>query len=153
MSKHKDTICGGVGIIFSIILYALSAQIGQKENATIGAAFLPKIVAVVFLIISVMLTLSGIKESKKWVETKSEYKPNYKGVLVMVIAIAVYIVLLKPIGFIITSIVFLFATLCIMSKKEETNYVKFLILSVVAVLLINVVFMEIFGIRIPQGIL
>ena len=41
----------------------------------------------------------------------------------------------------------------VISKKEETNYLKFALITIVMVLLIYFVFTKGFGIRLPKGIL
>ena len=54
---------------------------------------------------------------------------------------------------ILTSLVFVFLAIVLMSRKEETNYVKFALISVVAVLAIYLVFTRFFGIRLPRGVI
>lgn len=153
MSKMKDAICGIIGMIFAAALFFLSVQIGMKESTTIGADFVPKIVAVLLFILFAILTGRGIKEAKNAKEKPAEYKNNFLGAVFMFAAMILYAVLLKPVGFIITSCLFLYGALILMSRKEQIHYIKFLVITLVTVLCINFVFMEIFGIRIPQGIL
>ena len=154
MSKYKDLVSGIFGMIFSTAIYLLSVQIGLKESTTIGADFLPKIVSVVMFAMFAIVTYRGVKEAKSRKEEKEqEYVPNYKGVVIIFAAMIAYAFLLKPVGFIITSILFLFLAICLMTKKEEMKPVKFGIITVIAVLFIYFVFMEVFGIRIPKGIL
>ncbi|MEY8339244.1 tripartite tricarboxylate transporter TctB family protein [Lachnospiraceae bacterium 62-35] len=154
MSKYKDLISGICGLIFSTALYLLSIQIGRKESTAIGADFLPKIVAVIMFAMFIIVTYRGVKQVKSQTQEKPlGYRVNYKGVAIIFAAMLIYASLLKPIGFIITSCIFLFLAICLMTKKEEYKLVKFGVITVIAVLFIYFVFMEIFGIRIPRGIL
>lgn len=153
MKKYSDMICGIIGIVIAVGMFILSVQIGMKEGDAIGAAFLPQIVAVIVFIFSAVLTWRGWIESKSYVEQIVAHQSNSKGVLLMSISCFLYAALLKPIGFIISSAVFLFTSLCLMTKKEETNYIRFVIVTVVAVASIYLVFTEFFGIRLPHGIL
>lgn len=153
MKKYADVITGAIGLVIGIAVLVMSIQIGISEGQAIGADFLPKIVSVMMIILSAALVWEGIKNARNYEEEHLDYKKNYLGVLIMIVAGILYAELLKPVGFIITSLVFLFLALCLISKKEETNYIKFAIITVVMVLLIYFVFTKGFGIRLPKGIL
>ena len=153
MKKYSDMICGMIGIAIAVILFILSFQINRKEGDLIGAGFLPMIVAVIVFFFSLTLTMRGWKSSKTYVEKPVEYKKNTIGVWSMIVACFLYAALLKPVGFIIDSVWFLYFTLCMMTKKENIRWVRCGILAVVAVVIIYLIFTEIFGIRLPKGIL
>lgn len=154
MGKYKDLISGVCGMILSAVFFMLSVQIGLKEKDAIGASFLPKIVTVMMFAMFAIVTYRGMKDVKAGKEEKKlDYAPNFKGVALMFIAMLVYAYLLKPVGFIITSILFLMAAICLMTKKEELKPVKYTVIAVIVVIFIYFIFMEVFGIRIPKGIL
>jgi len=153
MKKYGDLICGAVCAGIAILIFAMSVQIGLRENAAIGADFLPKIVSVILLVFSVFLMVSGWRKSRVSGEEAAEYPSNAGGVLIMAAALIAYAYLLKPVGFILTTLAFLFLAFVLMSKKEETNYLKFAIISVVAVLVIYFVFTRVFSIRLPRGLI
>lgn len=75
--------------------------------------------------------MRGWKSSKTYVEKPVEYKKNTIGVWSMIVACFLYAALLKPVGFIIDSVWFLYFTLCMMTKKENIRWVRFGILAVV----------------------
>ena len=153
MKKYADVITGAVGLVIGVIVLIMSIQIGIAEGQAVGADFLPKIVSVLMIILSAVLIWNGIQEARVYEDRPPEYKKNYLGVAILIVAGILYAQLLKPVGFIITSLVFLFLALCLISKKEETNYLKFALITIVMVLLIYFVFTKGFGIRLPKGIL
>lgn len=153
MKKYGDMICGITGMTVAVVMLILSVQIGMKEGNAIGAAFLPEIVGVIILVFSAVLAWRGWQSSKSYVETAADYPANETGVWMMMALCLVYAAALKPIGFIISSGVFLFAALCLMTKKEKTNYVRLAVITVVAVMAIYLIFTQFFGIRLPHGIL
>lgn len=154
MSKFKDLISGICGIIFSIALYMLSVQIGLKENTTIGADFLPKIAAVIMLVMFAIVAYRGAVQVKNGIEEKpQDYKSNYLGVAIIFAAMMAYAVLLKPVGFMITSLVFLILAIVLMTRKEELRPIFTVIVSVIAILFIYLIFTKVFGVRLPKGIL
>ena len=153
MKKYTDIITGVIGLSIGIAVLIMSIQIGMAEGQTIGADFLPKIIAVLMILLSAKLTWDGVKSAKNYEDIRLDYEKNYLGVAILMVAAILYAQLLKKIGFIITSMLFLYLALCLISKKEETNYVKFAVITVVMVLLIYFVFTKGLSIRLPKGIL
>lgn len=153
MKKYGDLICGLIGVVIAIVLFILSLQINMKEGDLIGAGFLPLIVSVIVFFFSLTLAMRGWKSSKIYIEQPLEYEKNTLGVWLMIVACFLYAALIKPLGFIIDSSLFLYFTLCMMTKKENIKWGRFAVLAVVAVVIIYMIFTEIFGIRLPKGIL
>lgn len=153
MNKYADVITGVIGLALGIAMLVLSVEIGLIEQNVIGADFLPKIASVITILMSGKLLWDGWKSSRTYKEEALEYVKNYRGVAVMMVLCVLYAEFLKPIGFVVTSLIFLFLTLCMISKKEERNYVKFVVITVITVFAINFIFRRFFGIRLPAGIL
>lgn len=153
MKKYGDLICGLIGVVIAIVLFILSLQINMKEGDLIGAGFLPLIVSVIVFFFSLTLAMRGWKSSKIYIEQPLEHEKNTLGVWLMIVACFLYAALIKPLGFIIDSSLFLYFTLCMMTKKENIKWGRFAVLAVVAVVIIYMIFTEIFGIRLPKGIL
>ncbi len=155
MPKRNDAICGAIGMLLGVILYYGAYQIGLQEGATIGADFVPKIVAILMFLFSGFLFLQGRKgmAAEKANPPAKDYVPNYKGTAIMLVVLIAYIAIFTELGFVLSSMLYLFAALVILSKKEETNYVRFLIISVVGSLVIYFLFAYVFGIMLPEGLL
>ncbi len=154
MKKYGDMVCGGIGVAIALIMFILSVEIRIKEGDAIGAAFLPQIVSVIVFALSAVLVWRGWQSSRIQQENSAAVQlANTKGVVLMMGCCLLYAYLLKPLGFIIDSAVFLYVSLCLMSKKEETNYIRFGIITVIAVMAIYLIFTQFFGIRLPKGIL
>lgn len=154
MDKWKDFITGICGMLFSAVLYILSVQIGLKENQAIGADFLPKIAAVILFVMFLILAIRGYGQVRSEQKKQArEFAPNYKGVAIVFLVMLLYAFLLKEIGFIITSMAFLYFAIFMMTKKEEFKPVKSIFITVIVVLAIYYIFTAIFGIRLPKGIL
>lgn len=153
MKKYGDFILGLIGVLIATGIFGMSVQIGRMEGQTIGADFLPKIVSIILLICSLFTAINGWKQSRSYVEQTAEYSSNGKGILTMIVVMLIYAYVLKPVGFIPATIVFVGIAICLMTKKEETNYPKIALISVISVVAIYLIFTNLFGIRLPQGIL
>jgi putative tricarboxylic transport membrane protein len=153
MKKYGDFILGLIGVLIATGIFGMSVQIGRMEGQTIGADFLPKIVSIILLICSLFTAINGWKQSRSYVEKTAEYSSNGKGILTMIVVMLIYAYVLKPIGFIPATIVFVFIAISLMTKKTETSYPKIALISVISVVAIYLIFTQLFGIRLPQGIL
>ncbi|MCD8084504.1 MAG: tripartite tricarboxylate transporter TctB family protein [Clostridiales bacterium] len=154
MSKWKDLTVGICGMVFAAVLYGLSVAVGQKENQVMGADFFPKIAAVVLFVMFLILAVRGYQEMSAGHEEKAPgYPANYVGVVLTFIGMILYAMFLSKVGFIITSMIFLYFAIFMMTKKEEWKPVKSLIITVITVLAIYFIFTGIFGIRLPKGLL
>lgn len=151
MTKKHDAICGIIGMIIAVVLYAASVNIGRIENQTIGADFVPKLTAILLFVLSGILFYNGMKQPVS--AKKDDFKHNYKGTFLMFILLCLYVAALDTLGFIISSMIFLFFSLLLLTRKEEVHYVRFVIISVVGSVVISFLFTEVFGVNLPAGIL
>lgn len=153
MKKYADMTCGFIGVVLALVMLVLSINIGSQEGRIVGTALMPLVVSLMLLIFSAVLALRGFKSIKTYQEIGKKESVNIKGVIVMIVACLVYAYLLTPLGFVVSSVLFLFLLLYLMTKKEKRNYLKFGIITIISVLAIYFIFSNFFGIRLPQGIL
>ncbi|MGI6029673.1 MAG: tripartite tricarboxylate transporter TctB family protein [Candidatus Heteroscillospira sp.] len=153
LKKYGDFIAGLCGAAFAVWLFVNGYQIGLNEGKDFGAGFLPKLVAVGLFICCLILTSRGYRVMRTVQVEESSYKKNYIGAYGIFIMMVLYAVCLKPVGFVISSVVFLFCAILLATKRENWKPVFFAVLSVVLVLAVYFVFKGIFGIRLPNGLL
>lgn len=153
LKKYGDFIAGLCGMALAVYLFVSGYQIGLNEGKAFGAGFLPKLVATGLFICCAILTYRGVKLMRTIQVEASPYKKNYLGAYGIYLMMVLYAVCLKPVGFVISSIVFLFLAILLTTRREKWRPVFFAILSVVLVLVVYFVFKGIFGIRLPNGLL
>ncbi len=154
MGKYRDIASGIFGMLLSAFFFYLSVQIGLKENKAIGADFIPKIVTVTMFVLFAVVCYRGVLFVKRGGEAKNPgYKPNYAGVFLTFAAILIYAACLKKVGFIVDSILLLAFTIVMMTEKKDLKPFRIALISVVSVVVIDLIFTRIFGIRLPKGIL
>ena len=79
--------------------------------------------------------------------------PDYGRAMLTLAASLLYVALLKPLGFVISSVLYLELQMCIMVQKERRRPLKFLIISIVSVVVIYFVFHNLLQLMLPNGIL
>jgi putative tricarboxylic transport membrane protein len=81
---------------------------------------------------------------------------NVKGFVATFVLLFAYIFTLDILGFVISSILYMFIQMCIFVPKElgtKRNYILFVIISVVTPIIVNEVFVEVFSLILPTGLL
>ncbi|MFA6505014.1 MAG: tripartite tricarboxylate transporter TctB family protein [Treponemataceae bacterium] len=165
MSRNKDILTGSVSIALGLILFFLSFQVKDFASVSVGPEFLPRIAAVLFVVLGGVLSYQGLKATRlarttvaaSPVVKKDAAEAKYHGGMLPVayslLVMGVYIALLKPVGFIITSALFIFFQIIILSKGLKRNYFLFVVVSALSSVIAYYLFVRVFQVMIPAGIL
>lgn len=89
-------------------------------------------------------------------EGAEEERPEYLRVLATIAAFTVYVFVIEPAGFLLSSIVYLFAQITILAPKEKRGIKGIILFAVIAVVVcVAVYFIFRFGLNVmlPAGIL
>jgi len=153
MKKYSELIFGASILAFGIFYFLLTNQLPRK--GTVDAAFVPYILSAFMLLLGVLQIAVGVKASKNFDE--KNYKPenlDYLTVLKTIALIVIYIAVLEPIGFLISTILFLFIGFNLLAPAgEKKNQLMNLIIAVLASVIIYYVFRNGLNLMLPQGIL
>lgn len=138
-----------VGIV--LLISAQSIEVGAAMGQ--GGDFLPKLCSLFWIIISgLMLASSAFKNTAQ----SEEEKGNIKGFLLTLVLLFLYVLLLKPLGFVITSSLYMFLQMLLFVPRELINKKKLILFAVISILLpvlVNLLFANVFSLILPAGIL
>lgn len=171
--KKRDLITSIVFLIFGVAVTIASGNIPAKNvRGDIGSAFLPITVAGIMIFLSVILlakTLIRVKKTQPKAESNDVKLPEAtqadkmmpgfvgnKAVFISFVNLCIYVALFKPLGFIISSILFLVFQMGIMTedgKITKRKLVQWFVISVVTAVLVYLIFYEIFSMPLPMGLL
>lgn len=159
--KYKDAILGIAVILLGIGLYIMSFGIKSVALNLIKADFFPRLIAGLFVILGLILLATGLKKAKTYVEPEEKVLPFWKNdgtvsMLETLLLIAVYMLLMKSVGFIIMTFLYLVAQMFVMTPKEKRtkkNLLLFVGISLVASFGIYLLFVRVFYLMLPAGIL
>ncbi len=159
--SRKDQLSGLVFLAFSIFVYAASFSIKMTKADSLGPQFFPQIVSIVMGILSLVQIFSSTRKNlKEKREGKQKEKKPFAVNLPLLLSIALllgYYYLLKPVGFIPLTIVYLFCQMYLLFPKGSFKEKKLLIISLctsVAVpIAVYYLFYYGFQIFLPAGIL
>lgn len=158
--KNNDVFIAGIIIVYAIVLFASTFSMKTIAIATIGPAFVPRIIAVALLVLSSILIIDTLRKNKLAPQAtpegsaKTEAHGGGRAVLLSLCLIFLYILTLKWLGFLMSSFFYLFFQINLSyGKADKRKRLFFLVLSFVIATAIYVVFAYGFALQLPKGIL
>ncbi|WP_029914594.1 tripartite tricarboxylate transporter TctB family protein [Pelobacter seleniigenes] len=151
----------GIGtILLAVLLYTASFNIQEFIATRVGASFLPRVAAVLFAILGILLIVGSFRcaptdpivkeESQEPTETTFGGLP---AVLLSAFLMCAYVGLMSRLGFIITSAVYIFFQILVLAKGAKRQYLLFVVISLITPILVYMLFVHVFKVMIPAGIL
>lgn len=149
--ENKDTVLGLIMLLCGIVYGILVLQIPGTRSQLFDSRFVPSLISVLIIIVGILQTGKGLVAPKEKIEKKEFDK---KTVICTFILIALYILFYSSAGFIITTFLFLFLEMNILTpgyvKKKQIVY---LIISLFFSVGIYYLFYFGFSIFLPGGLL
>ena len=104
-NKQRDYACSVLFLIFGIFMFIQSLSIHSMMDKDVGSGFVPKIVAMAIIVISAIKLLLTFLSKKSEEAKKSD--EDIMGGLLTIVLLAIYVVLFKPLGFILSTFIYL----------------------------------------------
>lgn len=164
----KDVYASVFLMAVSIVMYVATYNIKALTVSKIGADFMPKLVAIAIFILSLVLLINSVKQLKKSKDSNQNELEADKdedeqegenrrisplSVIITIILLIAYISLLKSIGFLIMTTVYLFLQMYLLADKRERRVPLFFGISVISSVAVYVCFKSVFHLMLPAGIL
>lgn len=151
-----------VGIFFAVVgaaMIILAKALPKSKVMEIGPDFMPTVIGTVILVLALALLFLSVKNFKMHVKEleASNYKDtsDYKRVILSILLVLVYVLTMKPIGFIITTLVYLFLQMYVLAPEEnrtKKDVITLLIIDVIFTFIVFFLFRYGFKIVLPAGI-
>lgn len=162
--QYRDIIAGAAFLVVAAILYSSSFSIITSIPGRLGAEFMPQVVAWTMAVLSVILIASGVRPLLKKnvpsdgdagegkTDEQAVQNAERKQVFLMLAVVAFYIILLNKLGFVFSSMLFLFVMMSIMSTQKKKRYWLYGVIAVFASIVIYYLFRVVFHLYLPPGL-
>lgn len=149
---NKADCYTGCGIFALAVAAYCSASALPAATSGLGAGGFPKFIAFCLGILGIIQAVTSYKKMKKHPgeDKKVLHKDELLGVLIMVIAFGLYIALVKPLGYILSTIIFLNIFFYIYGERKP---VRMIIISVCFSVICYYLFKNVFYVMLPAGTL
>ena len=162
MNKNQKTNLYAVtfSLVYGIVLLIMTSMMdAPQKSGQVGADFLPRVIAILIIALSIgflATTLSSALKTMKSgnkAENTSE-KQNVKRIIITMALLVAYVALMNTIGFVITTIIYLFLQMVILGNHPtKKDIILYAVIAVVVPIVVNYVFVEGFQLLLPEGIL
>lgn len=116
------------------------------RKGQVDVNFFPIVISCLMYIVTFYLLVHSFKQNKEIINFN--FTKKSKPILIIVFTI-IYILLLKSLGYMLSSILYIFSIISIFDSKKRSLYIK-IIYSVVIAILIFLLYEKIFAIRLPK---
>lgn len=158
IKKYGDIIVGVFFMLLSAAMLVMAKMLPKSTVMDIGPDFMPMCIGVMTFVLAAVLVFLNIKNMKIYVaqaEAEGPEKADYKRVLTSFIIILVYVFVLKSVGFIISTLVYLPVQMFILAPEErrgKKDVIQLLITDVLFTFVVFFLFRYGFKIVLPAGI-
>jgi len=150
-NRQRDIIAAIVFLSFGVFLFGNSLGINPIIPNEVGSGYVPKFLAIVIILISSALLVLTLKKKKAGPTEKTD--EDIKGGIFTVLALAAYVVLFQFLGFHISTALYLFVQITVLSNEKNRKLLVFGAVSIVVPLVIYGLFKSLFNMPFPTGIL
>ena len=147
--RCRDLILGIVLLALGIVYTVMADQIkrGNKlVQRNVGdfahARIIPTLLGILLIILAVAIIIQGIKHFKEddGESVKKMSRVDVFSIILTFAAMILYIIILPYLGFILSTILYLFGQITVLAPKDKRNYLLFAIVAVVFTIIAFVAF-------------
>lgn len=159
-ARRIDLFTGIAFIALSVFLFWASFGIRDFTSIGVGAAFAPRLVAVLFLAVGITMVV-GTFSVPATTDEAPDAAPGdamapaafggLPGVAATVALMFAYGALIEPLGFVASSVIYVFLQTLLLNKSADRPYWLFLLTSLIPVVAVYLLFVHVFGITLPVG--
>lgn len=150
-NKQRDILCSVLFLVFGAFVFVQALPIKPVMGKDIGSGFMPKIIGASIIVIAVVkLVLTLISKAS---DAKASTDDDLKGGLWTIAALLAYVLLFDRLGFILSTALYLFVQILVLSNEQNRNLKLFAAISVVTPVAIYALFVYVIKMPLPAGLL
>ena len=156
--KYGDIVTGIFYAVLGAAVIYLAKQLPKSKVMKIGPDFMPMVIGVIILVLALMLLFSAIKNFKansEKIASMPADTSDYKRVLASLVLVVIYVNILAPVGFIVSTLGYLFLQTIVLApndRRTSKHILSYAIIDVIFVFAVFFLFRYGFKIVLPSGI-
>ena len=158
MKRYREIIGGSVFFLCATVYFVMAFGIKQFNDGIISSDFIPKLYGGILMVLSVLQVLFGVMNFKRQeLEAEEENLIQMLTPVVLTFTLLIgYVSMLRSIGFVIMSSLFVFLMTCLLCPKDWRVPKRLLLIAVIGIgfsAAIYLIFTRGFALTLPAGIL
>lgn len=148
--KKKGILTSILFLAFSVVMIVFARQYKPMMKNDLGSGFFPMVVGFAMCALSVLRLVLAIREKE---EPAKKSGDDLMGGLATIILIGGYCIAFNPVGFIISTMVYLFLQILILTPKEKRSWPITIAISLIAPIAFYALFVYAINTPLPKGLL
>ena len=156
--KYGDIVVGVFFMALSAGMMDMAKMLPKSKVMEIGPDFMPMVIGAITFILAAILTVLNIKNMKMRtaeIDESSIEDCDYKRVLLSALLVLIYVFVLQPVGFLVSTLVYLPLQMLVLSPDDQRGkkqMIQLLVIDVIFTLVVFFLFRYGFKIVLPAGI-
>ena len=156
--KYRDYLSSIFFIAISLFMIYLARLLPKSKVMSIGPDFMPTVIGVTTLILAVLLLILTVMRTKERETALAKAEPedfDYRRMLYSLVLILIYVFIMQPVGFILSTIIYLIPQFLVLAPDEERNKkeaIKLVVISIIFTIIVFLLFRYGFKIVLPAGL-
>ncbi|MDQ0152198.1 putative tricarboxylic transport membrane protein [Moryella indoligenes] len=151
-NRRRNLTTSIIFLLFGAFMLVQALGVKHKIESDVGSGYVPAFIAICLIIVSVaklILTVTGKSPAD---EVKEKKDSDWLGGVVTIAMMALYMFCFEPIGFVLSSAVYLFAQITWFSNSENRKPILFAIISIMLPIAIDALFVYAIKMPLPKGV-
>ena len=152
-NKQRNLLTGGLMLVFGIFFLIQSLQVPHKIQSDVGSGYVPAFVCICIIIVSIAKLVITLTRHDPYADVKEKGFGSTKGGVVTILIMLAYVLLFEPLGFIVSSVLFLFALINWFANSENRNLPLFAAISIILPVALDALFVFVSKMPLPKGLI
>lgn len=152
-NKQRDILGSILFLILGAGMFYLSFGIKHRIPSDVGSAYVPRFIAICIMVVAGAKLILSLMDKSASSKKKDGIEFDKLGGIGTVVLMFAYMLTLELLGFIVSSVAYLFLQIMLLSNKENRKPVLFAIISVLLPIGISALFYYVIKMPLPKGII
>ena len=151
-NKTRDILCSIIVLAFGAAMIYFVKDVRRVIRTDVGSAFVPTLIGWCIVVTGACKLLysifTGLKEENK----KIVFDQDMFGGIGTIILMVLYMLAFQPVGFVVSSAVYLFLQMLLFSEKSNRRMILFAVIAVLLPLAVDALFVYVIKMPLPVGV-
>ncbi len=151
-NKMRDILCAVIVIAFGAAMIYFVKDVRRVIRSDVGSAFVPTLIGWCIVITGASKLIYSIFTGLKSENKKIVFDQDFFGGIGTIILMLLYMIAFQPVGFVVSSIVYLFLQMLLLSDKTNRKILLFAVIAVILPVAVDALFVYVIKMPLPVGI-
>ena len=151
-NKMRDILCAVIVIAFGAAMIYFVKDVRRVIRTDVGSAYVPMFIGWCIIATVASKLLYSLFSKSKEENKKIVFDQDFFGGIGTIILMVLYMLAFQPIGFVVSSAVYLFVQMLIFSNRDNRKIILFALVAVLLPLAVDALFVYVIHMPLPVGV-